>query len=84
MKDLRKETFGCKIFYDCNIPPEIDGYTCVELSDDIYQYEKITKITRVEIIGKNGREFSKMLDNSFYEISMQDDGRTLKIFEKIE
>ena len=44
--------------------------------------QKIVDITRVEVIGKNGREFSKMLKNSFYEISIQDDGRTIKLFEK--
>lgn len=36
--------------YDCNIPPDIDGYRC---------YEKMIKISRVEVIGKNEREFCK-------------------------
>lgn len=58
-------------FYDCNTPPKID--------ED--KYEKIPNITRVEIIGKNGREFSKWLENSYYEISMQDDNKTIKLFE---
>jgi len=70
------------IFYDCNIPPDIDGYNLIELSENIYGYEKIQNITRVEIIGKKGREFSKWLNNSHYEIMVQDDGRTIKLFEK--
>ena len=46
--------------------------------------DKHTKesITRVEVIGNNGREFSKWLKNSYYEIVIQDNGRTIKLFEK--
>ena len=76
------DVYNCEPFYDCNIPTEIDGYRCIELSDDIYKYEKIIKISRVEVIGKNGREFVKMLENGHYEISIQDDGKTIKLFEK--
>ena len=39
-------------------------------------------ITRVEVIGKKGREFSKLLTDSVYEISIQDAGRTIKLFEE--
>lgn len=74
-------TYNCKVFYDCNIPPEIEGYKLIELSEDIYKYEKKVNITRVEIIGKNGREFVKMLKDSFYAVSIQDDGRTIKLIE---
>ena len=39
------------------------------------------KVTRVEVIGHDGREFSKMLKDSHYEVAIQDDGRTMKLFE---
>ena len=39
-------------------------------------------ITRIEVIGLQGREFTKMLATGSYEISIQDDGRTIKLFEK--
>ena len=32
------------------------------------------KVTRVEVIGHDGREFSKMLKDSHYEVAIQDDG----------
>jgi len=38
-------------------------------------------VSRVEIIGINGREFSKTLKDSTYTISIQDKGRTIKLFE---
>jgi len=72
----------CKPFYDCNTPPEKDGYVCKELNDDIYVYEKLIAINRVEVIHSNGRVFGSFLQDSTYEISIQDDGRTLKLFEK--
>ena len=71
-------------FYDCNVPIEVEGYVCKELSEDVYIYEKIVNITRVEVVGRNGREFSKLLKSSFYEVSIQDDGKTIKLFEKIQ
>ena len=40
-----------------------------------------TSITRVEVIGLNGREFTKRLNGTFYTISIQDEGRTIKLFE---
>lgn len=73
---------NCKPFYDYNIPPGIEGYICKEISEDIYKYEKVVEITRVEVIGKGGREFTKWLNDSHYEISIQDDGQTIKLFEK--
>lgn len=72
------------VFYDCNIPPKKEGYICKELSEDICRYEKIVKISRVEVIGKDGREFVKMLKDGHYEIDIQDDGKTIKVFEKID
>ena len=47
-----------------------------ELSEDE------VRITRVEVIGKAQREFTKMLKEGYYEISIQDSGRTIKLFEK--
>ena len=38
-------------------------------------------ITRLEVIGKSGRELSHWLDGSRYALSIQDEGRTLKLFE---
>lgn len=71
-----------EVFYDCNLPDEKEGHKLIELSDDIYKYEKIVKITRVEVIGKNGREFVSLLEDGHYEFSLQDNGKTIKIFEK--
>lgn len=77
------DLFDGKPFYDCNIPPAVEGYICEELSDNIYRYEKIVKITRIEVVGKDGREFVKRLKVGYYEISIQDCGKTIKIFERI-
>ena len=39
--------------------------------------------TRVEVISTNGRVFCDMCENgSYYEASIQDDGKTLKLFRK--
>lgn len=32
-----------QVFYDCNLPGEIEGYKLIEVSDDIYKYKKINK-----------------------------------------
>ena len=40
-------------------------------------------VNRIEVIGKDGREFSKILKDSTYKVSIQDDGRTIKLFEKL-
>jgi len=40
--------------------------------------------TRVEVIGLKGREFSKWLINNNYRISVQDEGKTIKLFEQKE
>jgi len=44
--------------------------------------EKEVAITRVEVIGLEGREFVSHLKGGTYTTSLQDDGRTLKIFEE--
>lgn len=77
-----KDIIDSKPFYDCNTPLQVEGFELIELSEDIYKYKKIVNITRVEVIGLEGREFSKWLKDSNYEISIQDDGRTIKLFEK--
>ena len=41
---------------------------------------KMDKITRVEIIDETGRVFSRW--NQHVDISMQDDGQTMKVFIK--
>jgi hypothetical protein len=38
-----------------------------------------SRITRVEVIGKNGRELVKYNVKNV-QVSVQDDGRTLKVF----
>lgn len=44
-----------------------------------------TKITRIEVIGLDGRMFSHKLDqSSYYKLSLQDDGRTLKLFKTMK
>ena len=43
------------------------------------------KPTRVEVIQQGiGRDFTKWLKDSYYEISIQDDGKTIKLFETKE
>ncbi len=32
-----------QVFYDCNLPEEIEGYKLIGVSDDIYKYKKINK-----------------------------------------
>lgn len=41
-----------------------------------------SKPTRVEVILKSGRAYSKWLTNTHFTISIQDDGRTIKLFEE--
>ena len=53
---------------------------CIEQVFD--EFENQNTINRVEVIGKDGRDFVKLLENGHYEISMQDDGKTIKLFEK--
>ena len=41
--------------------------------------ESFPHVTRVEVIGKNGREFTQY-DCSNVQLSIQDKGRTIKVF----
>ena len=38
------------------------------------------KVTRVEVIDEKGRSYVNWKDNNKVKLSLQDDGRTLKIF----
>lgn len=38
------------------------------------------KINRVEVIGKDGREYVRYLKDEAFSYQVQDDGRTLKMF----
>ena len=49
------------------------------LEETDYGMEAFPHVTRVEVIGKNGREFVQW-DCSKVKISIQDDKRTLKVF----
>lgn len=39
-----------------------------------------SKITRVEVIDENGRSYTKYCKEGEMTLSVQDDGRTLKVF----
>ena len=49
------------------------------LEETDYGMEAFPHVTRVEVIGKNGREFVQW-DCSNVKISLQDDERTMKVF----
>ena len=38
------------------------------------------KVTRVEVIDENGRSYVNWNDENKVELSLQDDGKTLKVF----
>jgi hypothetical protein len=75
-----------------NIEARISAFPDVEFDiitigskDDLMgkKYAKIleNKVSRIEVIDENGRGYVKYFDGE-YELSYQDDGRTLKIFIK--
>lgn len=80
--------FSCSVFFISNqeLLDSVMDYSSLELEcfiNKIYdEFENQNIINRVEIIGKDGREFVKLLENGYYEISIQDDGKTIKLFEK--
>jgi hypothetical protein len=54
-----------------------------KLASDIMNYAEIAapvKVTRVEVIDDEGRQFVNWDKKNKVELSYQDDGRTLKIF----
>lgn len=91
-KDLRAKKKKCAVLSEeletlknthYKIIGEILKAEDTELLDKVNKlvHGEVANITRVEIIGSNGREFSETnLQNA--EVSYQDDGRTLKIFIK--
>jgi len=44
--------------------------------------KKLKSCTRVEVIDENGRSYVSWDDRNEVKVSVQDDGRTLKIFIK--
>jgi len=49
----------------------------IELKDDLIV---MNNINRVEVIDEQGRSYIKWDDNNYVKLSLQDDGKTLKIF----
>lgn len=47
--------------------------------NEVLQYLGTSRVTRVEVIDENGRSYSNHNAKEVY-VSLQDDGRTLKIF----
>ena len=70
------------LLFDLLDPPH-EKECCFRL-EDIVGHRPFTlcpdKISRVVVIGENGREFEKMFDKA--EFLLQDDGRTIKIIYK--
>lgn len=63
------------VFYDCNLPEQIEGYRLIELSEDIYRYEKINKEVltlklNMNYVCKNTiKQRKKVYGDSFKEIA---------------
>lgn len=63
------------VFYDCNLPEQIEGYRLIELSEDIYRYEKINKEVltlklNMNYVCKNTiKQRKKIYGNNFEEIA---------------
>lgn len=49
-----------------------------------YVSEKPLEVTRVEVIDQDGRSYVNWHKDNKVELSLQDDGRTLKVFIKRE
>jgi hypothetical protein len=60
----------------CTEEPEL---TYAEAKKPLYGI--VNNITRIEVIGQKGRKFVSRLTDGKYELSYQDDGKTLKLFE---
>ena len=52
-----------------------------QLEEQVKQLQS-SNLKRVEVILKSGRAYSKWLTNTHFTISIQDDGRTIKLFEE--
>ena len=63
----------------------IDAYNQVAEYIDELLTRQLSAISRVEVITEKGRVYSKWVrDNHAFKISLQDDNRTIKIFEVLE
>lgn len=63
----------------------IDAYN--QVAEYIHELlaRQLSTISRVEVITEKGRVYSKWVrDNHAFKISLQDDNRTIKIFEVLE
>jgi hypothetical protein len=58
---------------------KIDNDEAIRLVEEYF-----SSITRVEVITTKGREYVKRCDSkAHFKLSLQDDGRTLKLFEEL-
>lgn len=54
-----------------------------KLDEAIEELQQANEYTRIEVITSDGRVFCDRCESgSYYEASIQDDGRTLKLFRK--
>lgn len=52
-----------------------------EVLDKVFAEKRAdNKIKRVEVIDENGRSYVNWSENNFVSMSVQDEGRTLKVF----
>lgn len=65
------------IFEESDICGSIDGVNLISLSDNVCE---LSKCTRIEVIDTNGRSYTNWNEKNRVDLSVQDDGRTLKIF----
>jgi hypothetical protein len=49
-------------------------------NDIAYVRETLPKVTRVEVIDQNGRSYTNWNKDNRVELSLQDNGKTLKVF----
>ena len=55
----------------------MDENNSIELKNDVIY---LNEVTRVEVIDEKGRSYIKWDRNFIVQLSIQDDGKTLKIF----
>jgi hypothetical protein len=63
---------------------ELDGMTwCqdrINENDVAYVRETLPKVTRVEVVDQNGRSYTNWSKDNQVELSLQDNGKTIKVF----
>lgn len=60
-----------QVFYDCNLPEEIEGYELIEVSDDIYKYKKIIDLNFKKVDNQSERNQEQRLTGGsthYYEL----------------